>query len=130
MLELVWLHREGVASLRVSLSGCAESSWPHGLLWSCGAGAPLTESTGSRARASVAVGPQALSAGSVVVAHGLGCSVARGIFPDQGLNLCLLHWQADSLPVSHQGNLHKFFILHAIQTSPIPVQAPGIETQC
>ena len=35
-------------------------------------------------------------AGSVVVAHGLSCSGACGIFPDQGLNPCPLHWQADS----------------------------------
>ena len=34
----------------------------------------------------------------------LSCSVACGISPDQGLNLCLLHWQADPLPLSHQGN--------------------------
>ena len=34
--------------------------------------------------------------GSVVVAHGLSCSMACGIFPDQGLNPCLLHWQVDS----------------------------------
>ena len=27
-----------------------------------------------------------------------------GFFLDQGLNLCLLLWQADSLPVSHQGS--------------------------
>ena len=26
--------------------------------------------------------------------HGLSCSEASGIFPDRGLNLCLLHWQA------------------------------------
>ena len=26
------------------------------------------------------------------------------IFPDQGSSPCLLHWQADSLPVSHQGS--------------------------
>ena len=32
------------------------------------------------------------------------CSVAYGIFPDQGSNPCLLHWQADSLPLSHQGS--------------------------
>ena len=25
----------------------------------------------------------------------------QGIFLDQGSNLCLLHWQADSLPLSH-----------------------------
>ena len=30
--------------------------------------------------------------------HGLSCRV------DQGSNLCLLHWQEDSLPLSHQGN--------------------------
>ena len=33
---------------------------------------------------------------SVVVAHGLSCSAACGIFPDQGSNPCTLHWQADS----------------------------------
>ena len=27
-----------------------------------------------------------------------------GIFPTQGLNLCLLHWQTDSLPLNHQGS--------------------------
>ena len=37
-------------------------------------------------------------------AHGLGHSAARGPFPDQGSNLCLLHWQAGSLPLSHQGS--------------------------
>ena len=31
--------------------------------------------------------------GSVVVARGLSCFTAHGIFPDQGLNLCPLHWQ-------------------------------------
>ena len=30
------------------------------------------------------------STGAVAVAHRLGCSAACGIFPDQGLNLCLL----------------------------------------
>ena len=33
---------------------------------------------------------------SGVVGHGLSCSSACGIFPDQGLNPCPLHWQADS----------------------------------
>ena len=33
---------------------------------------------------------------SVVVAHGLSCSAACGIFPEQGSNPCPLHWQADS----------------------------------
>ena len=52
----------------------------------------LLRSTGSR------------RAGSVVVAHGLSCSVACGIFPDQGSNPCPLHWQADSQPLRHQGS--------------------------
>ena len=30
------------------------------------------------------------------VAHGLSCSTARGILPNQELNPCPLHWQADS----------------------------------
>ena len=34
----------------------------------------------------------------------LRCPTACGIFPDQGWNLCLLHWQADSLPLSLQGS--------------------------
>ena len=40
----------------------------------------------------------------VVVVKGLGCSTACGIFLDQGSNLCLLHWQENSLPRSHQGS--------------------------
>ena len=31
-----------------------------------------------------------------VVACGISCSMACGIFPDQGSNPCPLHWQADS----------------------------------
>ena len=34
------------------------------------------------------------SAGSVAVVHGLSCSMARGIFPDQELSQCYLHCQA------------------------------------
>ena len=36
------------------------------------------------------------SAGSIAVAHWLS-----GIFPGQGSNPCLLHWQVDSFPPSH-----------------------------
>ena len=39
-----------------------------------------------------------------IVVKGLSCSKACGIFPHQGSNPCLLHWQADSLPLSHQGS--------------------------
>ena len=44
------------------------------------------------------------SRGSIAVAHGLSCFMAYRMFLDQGSNLCLLHWQADSLPLSHQGS--------------------------
>ena len=52
----------------------------------------LLRSTGSR------------RADSVIVAHGLNCSAACGIFPDQGSNPCPLHWQADSQPLRHRGS--------------------------
>ena len=40
--------------------------------------------------------------------HGLSCSAARGIFPDQGLNSHPLHWEADSLPLDHRGSPHNW----------------------
>ena len=43
-------------------------------------------------------------AGSIVVVHGLNCSMACAVFPDQGLIPCLLHWQVDSYPLYHQGS--------------------------
>ena len=66
-----------------SLSRCAGLSLSRPL---------LLRSTGSR------------RAGSVIVAHGLSCSAAHGIFVDQGPNPCPLHWQADSQPLRHQGS--------------------------
>ena len=73
----------------VAASGGHSSSWCAGLslLWPL-----LFWSTGFRC------------AGSVIVAHGPSCSAACGIFPDQGSNPCLLHWQADSQPLRHQGS--------------------------
>ena len=63
----------------------------------------LLRSTGSRC------------AGSVVVAHGPRCSAACGIFPDQGSNLCLLHWQADSQPLRHQGSPNgEFYVTYIL----------------
>ena len=50
-------------------------------------------------------------AGSVIVAHGPSCSAACGIFPDQGSNLCPLHWQADSQPLHHQGSPELTFLM-------------------
>ena len=53
--------------------------------------------------ASFIVGARRLqSVGSVVVAYGPSCSKACGIFQEQGLNLCLLQWQANSDLMCHQ----------------------------
>ena len=79
----------------VAASGGHSSSWCTGLSLSQSL---LLRSTGSR------------RAGSVVVAHGLSCSTACGIFPDQVSNPCPLHWQADSQPVRHQGSPSNQFI--------------------
>ena len=38
---------------------------------------------------------------------GVCCHVLlQGIFTTHGLNLCLLYWQADSLPLHHLGTFH------------------------
>ena len=52
--------------------------------------------------------------GSVFVAHGLCCSMACGIFPEQGSNLSPLHWQADSYPTVPPGKSQQFFFLTAL----------------
>ena len=46
------------------------------------------------------------------VAHRLSFSEACEVFLDQGLNPSLLHWQADSLPLSHQGSSCLFLMAH------------------
>ena len=71
--------------------------------------APLVGSTGSR------------RAGSVVVAHGPSCSVACGIFPDQGSNPCPLHRQADSQPLCHQGSTTPPILNCHLLTSILPI---------
>ena len=90
----------------MSLSGCAGPPLLCGLslvvasraLFSCGAWALEAASLiverglqGTRASVVTARGPQ--GSGSVVVVSAISCSEANGIFPDQGLNLCPLHWQ-------------------------------------
>ena len=42
-------------------------------------------------------GSRALEHTSAAVAHGLACSMAHGVFLDQGSNPCPLHWQAEIL---------------------------------
>ena len=61
------------------------------------------------------------SADSEVEEHRLSCSTARGIFPDQGLNLCLLLWHVDSLQLDHK-ECPKYFLIKACTLC--------FETQC
>ena len=50
-----------------------------------------------------------------------GChSLLQGIFPNQGSNPCLLHWQVDSLPLKHQGSLDNSLYLLIPDTQSIP----------
>ena len=57
---------------------------------------------------------------------GVGCHfLLQGIFPSQGMNLCLLHllhWQADSLPLCHLGNWIWQEIFHLSLDVPHPHQ--------
>ena len=96
--------------------GSAGCSLLHGLCSSCGERrcSPAVvcrlwdrlSCWGARAvRASVIVAPGLRSTGSIVVTHGLSCSHLLG----PGLTPRLLHWQADSLPLSHQGSPHYCF---------------------
>ena len=90
--------------------GLFSSCGKQGILSSCSAQAShsvaslVVENGLSVTQASVIVAPGLQSTSSVVVAKGLSCFTACEILLDQGLNLCLLHWQVDSLPLSHQGS--------------------------
>ena len=43
---------------------------------------------------------------------GLSCPLACGIFLDQGLNLCSLHWQVHFYPLCHQGSPYFLMFRH------------------
>ena len=57
---------------------------------------------------------------------GVGCHfLLQGIFLTQGMNLGLLHWQVDSLPVSHHGNPYQEFHNHVKYIPAYLRKAPG-----
>ena len=66
--------------------------------------------------------------------HGLRCSTACGIFPGQGSNPCLLHWQVVSLSLRHQGSLEPVFVFKirlckhskSIPHHPSTTRPPGL----
>ena len=74
---------------------CGGWALGHAGFSSCGAWAQL-QIRGSRTQ-------------SIIVVQEFIFFEACGIFPDQGLNLCLLHWQVDSLPLSHWGSPQLYF---------------------
>ena len=86
---------------------------------------PLSlQSVGSGAQGSVAVVRGLQSASSTVVPYGFSCSTACRIFPDQGSNSCLLHWQeppgkppkpGSAFPVLH-------YLCKACSWEPFPVK--------
>ena len=95
----------------MAFSSCGE----RGLLYSCSALAPhwvasLCRAQALRCRAFSSWSRGLSSCSSQALEHRLtSCgprhffSEACGIFQDQGSNPCLLQWQVDSLPLSHQG---------------------------
>ena len=51
----------------------------------------------------------------------MGCRfLLRGIFATQGSNPCLVHWQVDSLPLSHLGGPTHLNTHYLIFSSPKP----------
>ena len=86
------------AAAPLSRWGCSHCGAMWGLLelWRVGSGAEA---------------PGPWSTGSIAVAHGLRCSTACGVFPDQGSNPGLLHGQAGSSPLSHQGRPSRWLFI-------------------
>ena len=81
----------GLGGHRAAASPVAE----HGL-WG-------TSAAGAGARGLCSCSSPGLSAQAAAVADGLSCSGPRGLLPDQGANLHLLHREVDS-SLSHQGS--------------------------
>ena len=89
------------------LPGCAVfSSCGFSLRWLFLLWSPALRPEQLQRVVSAAVAPGLQSTGAMVAAHGLSCSVAYGILPDQALNPCLLHWQMDFLPLEPPGKAH------------------------
>ena len=110
-------HSLKILFIYILFFGCAGSFLPHGFFSSCRQQGLLSSCSAQashywgfsccRAWALWHVGLVFSALGlqntsSIVVLHGFSFSTACGIFQDQELNPCLLHWHAVSLPLSHQ----------------------------
>ena len=92
LLVYFWLPRVSSGFVR-AFSSCGECGPPL-------TGVPgLLIAVASRCAAQ-ALGPRA----PIAVARGLRCSVACGMFPQQGSNPCPLHQRVDSYPLHHHGS--------------------------
>ena len=124
-----------------AFSSCGES----GLLFLGVAGFSCSDFSCCRARAlgvqasiaqhmgTVAAAPRLQNVASEVVAHELSYSPARGIFLEQGWNLCLLSWQMSSYPLGHQGSLQFSsvqFSLSVVSDSLQPHELPHARPPC
>ena len=88
-----------VTSIACFVLGCFSRVWFFATLWTVACQAPLSMGFSSKNT-------------------GMDChALLQGIFPTQGSNLfllCLLHWQAGSLPLAPPGKHHKVnFLLSA-----------------
>ena len=106
------LATPGGARRGLSLIAASEGYSPAAVcgwrLWSWSSGSRAQGLQQSRHVGSLAAAPGLERSGPVAVAQGLSCSPTRGLFLEQGLNLRLLHWEADSLLLSHQGSPRGF----------------------
>ena len=94
-----WLYRVFTACR--PFSGCGEQRLPFLAVTGCSLWWPaLLQSVGWRALASAVAACGLESPGLTVAVHRLSCSVACGIFLDEGSSPCLLHWLAESSPLS------------------------------
>ena len=57
--------------------------------------------------------------GSVVIAYGPSCPTAHGIFLDQGLNMCPLHWQVGFKTTGSAGKPHIVVIFIAMYDNTV-----------
>ena len=111
---LCWVFVAAWAFLSVQRVGATLQLWCTGfILWYH----LLQRSTGSSVWASVVAGQGSRSVahrfqstGSTAAVHGLSCSVACGIFPDRGSNLCLLQWLVDSSRLSEPSRKLRMFL--------------------
>ena len=110
LLVYSWQCRVLVATQTFSSCRGHSLAAVHGLLTAV---ASLVSEQGLRGSWTSEVAARGLgSCGSQSLEHrlngsGISCPSTGGILPDQGSNPCLLHWQVDSLPLSHQQNLIK-----------------------